>query len=306
MGFDLFLAAVSIVAASIATWALLRLFPSSDARQAIPLRTDGGFADPSHTTDGGVTIDSKVTADGESTSDIDGQPTDHLGKRLVIALIPTIPTFVITLLALAKIAMPGWMTNPWLHAIVITPVMFYCAAPIHQRGLPALRRRHPNGDSLVSLGMTIVYVYSLLLCVISWIFPVGSRDPYFAFVGVVAVLSLADTIVRRRLAVRSQTETGKTQLSDAEEALFRAAIGHEIRARVLQITTSVTMVVAVWTCALWLAFGVQPKLAIAMLLGSTVLSVAGLVLQAYDRLPESQPKSDSKMADSRPSATVSH
>ena len=130
MGFDLFLAAVSIVAASIATWALLRLFPSSDARQAIPLRTDGGFADPSHTTDGGVTIDGKVTADGESASDIDGQPTDHLGKRLVIALILTIPTFVITLLALAKIAMPGWLTNPWPHAIVITPVMFYCAAPI--------------------------------------------------------------------------------------------------------------------------------------------------------------------------------
>lgn len=136
MGFDLFLAAVSIVAASIATWALLRLFSSSDARQAIPLRTDGGFADPSHTTDGGVTIDGKVTADGESASDIDGQPTDHLGKRLVIALILTIPTFVITLLALAKIAMPGWLTNPWPHAIVITPVMFYCAAPIHHRGLP--------------------------------------------------------------------------------------------------------------------------------------------------------------------------
>ena len=67
--------------------------------------------------------------------------------------------------------MPGWLTNPWLHAIVITPVMFYCAAPIHHRGLPALQRRHPNGDSLVSLGMAIVYAYSLLLCVVSWIFP---------------------------------------------------------------------------------------------------------------------------------------
>ena len=54
----------------------------------------------------------------------------------------------------------------------------------------------------------------------------------------------------------------------------------------MQITTSVTMVVAVWTCALWLAFGVQPKLAIAILLGSTVLAIAGLALQAYDRLPE--------------------
>lgn len=113
----------------------------------------------------------QATADGESTSDIDGQPTDHLGKRLVIALILTIPTFVITLLALAKIAMPGWLTNPWPHAIVITPVMFYCAAPIHHRGLPALQRRRPNGDSLVSLGMAIVYAYSLLLCVVSWIFP---------------------------------------------------------------------------------------------------------------------------------------
>lgn len=299
MGFDLFLAAVSIVAAAIATWALLRLFPSSDASTGIPSRPDASQTEGASD----ETAESMVLAADDITDDV---TFDHPGKCLAIALILTIPTLIVTLLSLAGIALPGWMTNPWLHAIVITPVMFYCAAPIHQRGLPALRRRHPNGDSLVSLGMTIVYVYSLLLCVISWIFPVGSRDPYFAFVGVVAVLSLADTIARRRLAVRSQTETGKTQLSDAEEALFRAAIGHEIRARVLQITTSVTMVVAVWTCALWLAFGVQPKLAIAMLLGSTVLSVAGLVLQAYDRLPESQPKSDSKMADSRPSATVSH
>ena len=303
MGFDLFLAAVSIVAASIATWALLRLFPSSDARQAIPLRTDGGFADPSHTTDGGVTIDGKVTADGESTSDIDGQPTDHLGKRLVIALILTIPTFVVTLLALAKIAMPGWLTNPWLPAIVITPVMFYCAAPIHHRGLPALQRRRPNG---LTRAMQVAGIGSLLLCVVSWIFPAGSRDPYFAFVGVVATLSLAGTLVRQHAMTAQQTaETEKaqsaqstestesarsqakspepTQEKSAEELLFRAVVGHEIRARVLQITTSVTMVVAVWTCALWLAFGMQPKLAIAILLGSTVLSVAGLVLQAYDR-----------------------
>ena len=97
-----------------------------------------------------------MTADGESTSDIDGQPTDHLGKRLVIALILTIPTFVITLLALAKIAMPGWLTNPWLHAIVITPVMFYCAAPIHHRGLPALQRRHPKRSVKATDKMTYI------------------------------------------------------------------------------------------------------------------------------------------------------
>ena len=301
MGFDLFLAAVSIVAASIATWALLRLFPSSDARQAIPLRTDGGFADPSHTTDGGVTIDGKVTADGESASDIDGQPTDHLGKRLVIALILTIPTFVITLLALAKIAMPGWLTNPWLHAIVITPVMFYCAAPIHHRGLPALQRRRPNGDSLVSLGMAIVYAYSLLLCVVSWIFPAESRNQYFAFASMVAVLSLAISLIAQRPMAKKASEgdiptaqsqekqeiqsqeTQETQQS--MDTLIQASITYEIRTRVTQITATVTMVIAVWTFALWLIFGLQPKLAIAVLIGATVLTVAGLVLQAYDRQP---------------------
>lgn len=309
MGFDLFLAAVSIVAAAIATWALLRLFPSTDAPTDIPPRpetrqTKASQTETLQTDDASKGTPGKTTASTDIAVDAtDAAPVyDHPGKRLAIALVLTVPTLVVTLLSLAGIALSSWMTNPWLHAIIITPVMFYCAAPIHQRGLPALRRRRPNGDSLVSLGMAIVYVYSLLLCVISWIFPAGSRDPYFAFVGVVTALSLTDTIVRHRLAARSQTETGRTQANSAEETLFRAAIGHEIRARVLQITTSVTMVVAVWTCALWLAFGVQPKLAIAMLLGSTVLSVAGLVLQAYDRLPEPE----SEMAGSRPSAAVSH
>lgn len=275
MGFDLFLAAVSIVAAAIATWALLRLFPSSGTQQTIPLRPDAVSVDAAD--DG---RNSPEPSGGDSTADA------HVGTRLVIALILTMPTLVVTLLMLGRITLPGWLTNPWLHAIIITPVMFYCAAPIHHRGMPALQRRRPNGDSLVSLGMAIVYAYSLLLCVVSWIFPVGSRDPYFAFVGVVATLSLANTLVRRRLAAQSQEQSEKAQEGSAEELLFRAAVGHEIRARVLQITTSVTMVVAVWTCALWLAFGVQPKPAIAILLGATVLSVAGLILQAYDRLPE--------------------
>lgn len=94
-------------------------------------------------------------------------------------------------------------------------------------------------------------------------FPGRSRDPYFAFVGVVATLSLAGTLVRQHAMTAQQTaETEKaqsaqstestesarsqakspepTQEKSAEELLFRAVVGHAIRARVLQITTSVT------------------------------------------------------------------
>ena len=69
------------------------------------------------------------------------------------------------------------------------------------------------------------------------------------------------------------------------DTLIQASITYEIRTRVTQITATVTMVIAVWMFALWLIFGLQPKLAIAVLIGATVLTVAGLVLQAYDRQP---------------------
>lgn len=241
----------------------------------------------------------------------DGQ---RIVPLLVIATILTIPTFVVTMLMLGSVTMPDWLTNPWLHAIVITPVMFYCGAPIHRRGMPALQQRTPNADSLISLGMSIVYVYSLLLCVVSWIFPVGSRDPYFAFVGVVVMLALIIRLIRRKLVIvrfpiehpedfeqalkiratnassqptqstQSAQPTQSTHGKSAEEVVFRARIGHVIHTRVLQITTAVTMVVAVWTFALWLVFGMQPKLAVAVLIAATVLSVAGLVLEVGDRV----------------------
>lgn len=112
--------------------------------------------------------------------------------------------------------------------IVITPVMFYCAAPIHHRGLPALQRRRPNGDSLVSLGMAIVYAYSLLLCVVSWIFPAGSRDPYFAFVGVVATLSLAGTLVRRHAMTAQRRQKQKRRNRTVDRINRTGAISSRI------------------------------------------------------------------------------
>ncbi len=183
--------------------------------------------------------------------------------------------------------------------------MFYCAAPIHHRGLPALQRRHPNGDSLVSLGMAIVYAYSLLCCAWCRVFSrPAPRDPYFAFVGVVATLSLAGTLVRRhddraadgrnRKGTQSaqsteSTESARSQAKSPEPTQKKArkncssALWKSCDPRVLPDHHVGDDGGRRWTCALWLAFGVQPKLAIAILLGSTVLSVAGLVLQALRR-----------------------
>lgn len=290
MGFDLFMTVAVIVAAAVATWAILRLFLSENddiapSHQRIPDEKPAKNHTENHTEN------PDEAAGATHRSDI--------AKRLAIATILTIPTFTVTMLTFGGITLPHWLTNPWLHAIIATPVMFYCAAPMHNHGTAALKSRTPNADSLLSLAMTIVYVYSLLACVVSWIFPAGSRNQYFAFASMVAVLSLAISLIEQRPMARKASEGDiptaqsqekqeiqeKQETQQSMDTLIQASITCEIRTRVMQITATVTVVIAVWTFALWLIFGLQPKLAIAVLIGATVLAVAGLVLQAYDRQP---------------------
>ena len=295
MGFDLFMTVAAIVAAAVATWAILRLF----------LRENDVTA-PSHQHITDEKPTEKPTENHvENPDEIAGKThRSDIIKRLVIATISTIPTFTVTMLTFGGIALPHWLTNPWLHAIIATPVMFYCAAPMHNHGTAALKSRTPNADSLLSLAMTIVYAYSLLACVVSWLSPERSRNQCFAFASMVAVLSLAISMIEQRPTAKKASEgdiptaqlqetqeiqsqeTQKTQeTQQSTDTLIQASIVYEIRTRVTQITATVTMVIAVWTFALWLIFGLQPKLTIAVLIGATVLTVAGLVLQAYDRQP---------------------
>lgn len=284
MGFDLFMTVAAIVAAAVATWAILRLFLSENDDIA-----------PSHQR---ITDDkpAKNHTENHTENPDEAAGTTHrsdIAKSLAIATILTAPTFTVTMLTFGGITLPHWLTNPWLHAIIATPVMFYCAAPMHNRGTAALRNRTPNADSLLSLAMTVVYVYSLLACVVSWIIPAGSHNQYFAFASMVAVLSLAISLIEQPPMAKkaSEGDIPTTQSQETQETqqsmdtLIQASITYEIRTRVTQITATVTMVIAVWTFALWLIFGLQPKLAIAVLIGATVLTVAGLVLQAYDRQP---------------------
>lgn len=290
MGFDLFITVAAIVAAAVATWAILRLFLSENddiapSHQRIPDEKPTKNHTENHTEN------PDEAAGATHRSDI--------AKRLAIATILTIPTFTVTMLTFGGITLPHWLTNPWLHAIIATPVMFYCAAPMHNHGTAALKSRTPNADSLLSLAMTIVYVYSLLACVVSWIFPAGSRNQYFAFASMVAVLSLAISLIEQRPMARKASEGDiptaqsqekqeiqeKQETQQSMDTLIQASITYEIRTRVTQITATVTMIIAVWTFALWLIFGLQPKLAIAVLIGATALTVAGLVLQAYERQP---------------------
>ena len=126
-------------------------------------------------------------------------------RLVVIAAVLTIPVFAIAMLSMHGNMLPGFLTSPWLQAILITPVMFYCGSPIHHVGWAAIRHHSPDMNSLVALGTTAAYGYSLLVCIASSIMPSGSQEPYFESVGVVITLVL----VGRLLEAKAREGTGK-------------------------------------------------------------------------------------------------
>jgi len=63
--------------------------------------------------------------------------------------------------------LPGWITNPWLLWLLATPVQFYVGRRFYQGAWSALRSGGTNMDTLVVLGTSVAYFYSVLVVLFS-------------------------------------------------------------------------------------------------------------------------------------------
>ncbi|KFI54004.1 HAD-IC family P-type ATPase [Bifidobacterium callitrichos] len=179
---------------------------------------EGDAADAAHVTAHAQDTATPTTTQTESTSGADFAAAQareaeerraeirDLTRLVALGTVLTLPVFAGMMLHMVDhMLVPDWLINPWLQAVLITPVMFYCGAPIHRVGFPALQHRSPDMNSLVSLGTSAAYLYSLLVCIAPWLLPEGSREPYFESVGVVITLVL----VGRLLETKAREGTGK-------------------------------------------------------------------------------------------------
>ncbi|MFD5620395.1 heavy metal translocating P-type ATPase [Streptomyces yangpuensis] len=117
---------------------------------------------------------------------------------------------------------PEWMLNHWLQLALITPVMFYTGRPVHVTGWLALRHRSADMNSLITLGTSAAYGYSLLVTVAPGLLPEDVREVYFEAVGVILTLIL----LGRLLEARAKAGTGEA---------IRALVGLQARtARVIR------------------------------------------------------------------------
>lgn len=56
---------------------------------------------------------------------------------------------------------PVWLHNPWLQLILTTPVQFWCGYKFYINSWKALKNRSATMDTLIVLGTSAAYFYSL-------------------------------------------------------------------------------------------------------------------------------------------------
>ncbi|MFT5115957.1 MAG: Cu+-exporting ATPase [Parasphingorhabdus sp.] len=81
----------------------------------------------------------------------------------------------------------GMFLHPWLELLLATPVQFYVGWRFYKSALNALKHRQVNMDTLVVLGTTTAYVYSLLI-LLGWLGLHAGAGLYFEGAAVVITL----------------------------------------------------------------------------------------------------------------------
>lgn len=113
-----------------------------------------------------------------------------LTRRLVVGAVLTFPV-VFTMMA-HEFFHPAWLPiilmNPWLQLVLTAPVMFYSGWPIHRTGWLTLRHRTADMNTLITIGTSAAFLYSLVVTVAPGSLPENLRAVYYEAVGVIITL----------------------------------------------------------------------------------------------------------------------
>ena len=139
-------------------------------------------------------------------------------RRLIVATILTVP--LLGGLAAMTVApfLPAILTNPWLQLALATPVQFYAGWPFYRSAWKALRHRATDMNTLIAVGTSAAYLYSLAAIVIPGFFHAagmgldGPLPLYFDTAALIVTLILLGRFLEAR---------ARSHASDAIKSLIR-------------------------------------------------------------------------------------
>jgi Cu+-exporting ATPase len=124
--------------------------------------------------------------------------------RVAVGAILTAPV-LIAAMASELFEVPELLMNRWVQLALTTPVFVYTGWPIHTVGWRTLRHRTAEMNTLITVGTTAAFAYSILVTAAPGLFPAEVREVYFEAVGVILTLIL----LGRLFEARAKAGTGE-------------------------------------------------------------------------------------------------
>ena len=188
--------------------------------------------------------------------DLDSGPNPELidfTRRLRLGAVLTVPVLILTMgpmLGLPIRDMLGEQMAIWLEFALATPVIVWAGQPFFVRGWKSILSGNLNMFTLIALGVSAAFAFSLVATFMPGVFPDGFRNPdgtvpvYYEAGAVIIVLVLLGQLME--LKAREQTSSAikalldmaaKTALlvrddgTEEEVDLDRIVIGNKVRIR---------------------------------------------------------------------------
>ncbi|HEU4727751.1 MAG TPA: heavy metal-binding domain-containing protein [Kofleriaceae bacterium] len=137
-------------------------------------------------------------------------------QRLLAATLFTIPLLAIAMSELFASAWLSGRTRTYFELALATPVCLWSAWPFYARAVQSVAHRSLNMFTLIGLGVSVAYGYSVIATLLPGMFPPGFRDEagqvavYFEAAAVIVTLILLGQVLELR--ARSQTSAAIKQL----------------------------------------------------------------------------------------------
>ena len=168
---------------------------------------------------------------------------EDLLRDLRLAALFTVPLFIISMGPMVipgmRVAMLRWLPETawgWLELLLATPVVFGAGRRFFKLGWAEVRHLNPGMNTLVMMGSSAAYFYSLLALVAPQIFPVGTANLYFEAAAVIVTLILFGRYLEAKAKGRtSQAIRQLIQLQPKTARVIRA--GESLEVDVDQVLT---------------------------------------------------------------------
>ncbi|UWR09549.1 copper-transporting P-type ATPase [Ruegeria sp. B32] len=136
-------------------------------------------------------------------------------RRLWVAAVLTLPLLVLTMGPFVGLSgvreVFGERTTLWIELVLGTPVVLWCGWPFLERGWNSFRTMNLNMFSLIAMGVSAAWLFSVVAILMPHIFPDGFRDSE-GHVGVcfeAAAVIITLVLLGQVMELRAREGTGK-------------------------------------------------------------------------------------------------